>query len=54
MCTRTRLGQAEIVLWRIAPEVFHLDVARSFTPYVWTCLEEARLEWTDREPVMPP
>jgi heterotetrameric sarcosine oxidase gamma subunit len=54
MCTRTRLGQAEIVLWRIAPEVFHLDVARSFVPYVWACLEEARLEWADPEPVMGP
>ena len=47
MCTRTLLGSAEITLWRIAPEVFHLDVARSLTPYVWTCLEEARLEFTD-------
>jgi sarcosine oxidase subunit alpha len=54
MCTRTRLGKAEIVLWRIAPEVFHLDVARSFVPYVWACLEEARLEWTNREPVTGP
>ena len=35
MCTRTLLGKAEVVLWRIAPEVFHLDVARSFVPYVW-------------------
>jgi heterotetrameric sarcosine oxidase gamma subunit len=47
MCTRTRFGQAEIVLWRIAPEVFHLDVARSLVAYVWACLEEARLEFTD-------
>jgi heterotetrameric sarcosine oxidase gamma subunit len=49
MCTRTLLGKAEIVLWRIAPEVFHLDVARSFVPYVWACLEEARLEFADAE-----
>jgi sarcosine oxidase, subunit alpha len=49
MCTRTLLGRAEIVLWRIAVEVFHLDVARSFVPYVWGCLEEARLEFTDAE-----
>ncbi len=47
MCTRTLLGKAEIVLWRIAPEVFHLDIARSFVPYVWACLEEARLEFTN-------
>ena len=46
MCTRTLLGKAEVVLWRIAPEVFHLDVGRSFVPYVWACLEEARLEFT--------
>ena len=46
MCTRTRFAKAEIVLWRVAPEIFHLDVARSFVPYVWACLEEARLEFT--------
>jgi sarcosine oxidase subunit alpha len=46
MCTRTRLGAAEVLLWRIAPEVFHVDVARSFVPYVWACLEEVRLEFT--------
>jgi heterotetrameric sarcosine oxidase gamma subunit len=49
MCTRTVFGKAEVVLWRIAPEVFHLDVARSFVPYVWGCLEEARLEFADAE-----
>ncbi|HEY1410885.1 MAG TPA: glycine cleavage T C-terminal barrel domain-containing protein, partial [Rhodopila sp.] len=47
MCTRTVLGKAGIVLWRIAPEVFHVDVERSFVPYVWECLEAARLEFTD-------
>ena len=47
MCTRTRFAQAEIVLWRIAPEVFHVEVHRSYVPYVWACLEEARLEFTD-------
>jgi sarcosine oxidase subunit alpha len=52
MCVRTLLGKAEVVLWRIAPEVFHLDVARSFVPYVWACLEEARLEFTAGECVM--
>jgi heterotetrameric sarcosine oxidase gamma subunit len=49
MCTRTLLGKAEVVLWRIAPEVFHLDVPRSFVPYVWACLEEARLEFADAD-----
>ncbi len=47
MCTRTLLGAAEIVLWRIAPEVFHLDVARSLMPYVRACLEESRVEFVD-------
>jgi heterotetrameric sarcosine oxidase gamma subunit len=50
MCTRTLLGKAEIVLWRIAAEVFRLDVPRSLLPYVWACLEEARLEFTDDDP----
>jgi heterotetrameric sarcosine oxidase gamma subunit len=47
MCTRTVFGKAEMVLWRIAPEVFHLDVARSYVAYVWSCLEAARLEFVD-------
>jgi sarcosine oxidase subunit alpha len=51
MCTRTLLGKAEVVLWRIAAEVFHLDVARSLVPYVWGCLEEARLEFANAEVV---
>jgi heterotetrameric sarcosine oxidase gamma subunit len=45
MCTRTVLGKAEIVLWRIAAETFRIEVARSFAPYVWACLEEARREF---------
>ena len=32
------------MLWRIAAEVFRLDVPRSWLPYVWPGLEEARLE----------
>ncbi len=54
MCTRTLLGNAEVVLWRIASEVFHLDVGRSFVPYVWACLEEARLEFTDADVLSNP
>ena len=45
MCTRTVLGKAEIVLWRTAAETFHIEVARSFAPYVWNCLDEARREF---------
>lgn len=32
--TRTLLGKAEIVLWRQAVDRFHIEVARSFAPYV--------------------
>ena len=45
MCTRTVLGKAQIVLWRTAADTFHIEVARSFAPYVWACLEEARREF---------
>jgi sarcosine oxidase subunit gamma len=41
MCTRTLLAKAEIVLWRTAPDVFHIEVWRSFAPYVWRFLEAA-------------
>lgn len=47
MCTRTVFGKAEIVLWRTAADAFHIEVARSFAPYVWACLEEARREFLD-------
>ena len=45
MCTRTLLGKAEIVLWRLGAETFHIEVARSFAPYVWACLAEAAREF---------
>jgi sarcosine oxidase subunit gamma len=45
MCTRTLFGKAEIVLWRTGPDMFRIEVARSFAPYVWACLEEARREF---------
>jgi len=41
MCTRTLLAKAPIVLWRMAPEMFHLEVWRSFVPYVERLLQEA-------------
>ncbi|TCK23190.1 sarcosine oxidase subunit gamma [Ancylobacter aquaticus] len=44
MCTRTVFHKAEILLVRHAPDVFHLDVWRSFAPYVWELLEDARRE----------
>ena len=45
MCTRTVFGKAQIVLWRTAADTFHIEAARSFAPYVWACLEEARREF---------
>jgi heterotetrameric sarcosine oxidase gamma subunit len=47
MCTRTVLGKAEILLWRTGADEFRIDMARSFAPYVWACLEEARREFLD-------
>lgn len=44
MCTRTMLNKAEIVLWRTAEERFHLEVARSYVPYVCGLLGEAASE----------
>jgi sarcosine oxidase, subunit gamma len=43
-CTRTILGKAEIVLWRIAQARFHVEIGRSFAAYVWRLLDEARRE----------
>ena len=42
MCTRTVLAKAPIILWRTAPTTFHLGIWRSFAPYVWDYLLEAR------------
>jgi sarcosine oxidase, subunit gamma len=44
MCTRTVLAKAEIVLWRTAEEVFHVEVWRSFAAYVSGFLAEAARE----------
>jgi heterotetrameric sarcosine oxidase gamma subunit len=45
MCTRTMFGKAEIMLWRTAADTFRIDVARSFSPYVWACLVDACQEF---------
>ena len=39
MCTRTVFAKTEIVLWRTAPDRFHVEVWRSFAPYLLTLLE---------------
>jgi sarcosine oxidase subunit gamma len=41
MCTRTIFAKAEVLLWRIGEEVFHLEVWRSFAGYVRALLREA-------------
>jgi heterotetrameric sarcosine oxidase gamma subunit len=43
MCTRTVLGKAEVVLWRIAADLFHVHAGRSVFPYVWACLRQTIL-----------
>ena len=40
MCTRTVFGKADILIWRTARETFHLEVWRSFVPYVSALLDE--------------
>ena len=49
MCTRTVLAKAEIVLWRTSAEVFHLEVWRSFAPYVTEFLAEVARELVSEE-----
>ena len=44
MCTRTVVAKAEIVLWRSSEEVFHVEVWRSFAPYVTDFLAEVARE----------
>jgi len=44
MCTRTLFEKSEIVLWRPSPERFHIEVWRSFAPYVTALLAEVARE----------
>lgn len=44
MCTRTLFEKSEIVLWRTAPDTFHIEVARSFAPYLTGLLAEVARE----------
>jgi sarcosine oxidase, subunit gamma len=43
-CTRTVFAKAEIVLWRIAPDAFRIEVARSYCRYVVDLLGEVARE----------
>lgn len=44
MCTRTIIGKASVLLSRPRADRFEIDVWRSFAPYVWHLLDEARSE----------
>ena len=44
MCTRTVIGDAAVMLSRPEEASFDIDVWRSFAPYVWQLLDEARRE----------
>lgn len=43
-CTRTLFEKSEIVLWRSAAEIFHVEAGRSFAPYVTGLLAQAEKE----------
>ena len=45
MATRTIFSKAEIVLWRKSTDTFHVELWRSFVPFVWGLLEEAASEF---------
>lgn len=40
-CSRTIFGKIEIVLWRQDSNLFHIEVWRSFSNYLWTYLLDA-------------
>lgn len=42
MCTRTMFEKAEIVLWRRGQDTWHIEVARSFAPYLRDMLAAIR------------
>ncbi|MEP9403685.1 sarcosine oxidase subunit gamma [Sphingomonas silueang] len=44
MCTRTMYDKAEVVLWRRAPDRFHVEVWRSFARYTEGLLRVAESE----------
>jgi sarcosine oxidase subunit gamma len=46
MCTRTVLAKAQIVLWRTAPDAFHVEVWRSYQSYVQALLSEIGREFS--------
>lgn len=45
MATRTVFLKTEIVLWRTGTTAFHIEVWRSFAPYLWALLAEVGREY---------
>ncbi len=45
MASRTLFAKAEIILWRFAATQFHIEVWRSYAPYVWDLLREIGREY---------
>lgn len=40
-CARTIIGKAEVILWRIGEDTFHVECWRSFSDYVWKYLADS-------------
>ncbi len=40
-CGRTIIGKAEVVLWRLSQDSFHVECWRSFSDYVWKYLVDS-------------
>lgn len=40
-CARTIIGKAEVVLWRVGENSFHVECWRSFSDYVWKYLADS-------------
>jgi sarcosine oxidase subunit gamma len=47
MATRTVFLKTEIVLWRTGTDAFHIEVWRSFAPYLWALLAEVGREYPE-------
>lgn len=43
-CTRTLFGKAQVVLWRVTADRFHLEVWRSFSAYVHMLIRRAETD----------
>lgn len=45
MCTRTLIGKSPALLWRTAADCFRVEIARSYSAYIWHFLNDARREF---------